>query len=224
MSSIMRREYDLVCFDMDGTLTTVRSTWAWVHECMGVDGTPNYKAFVNGEIDIAEFMRRDIGLWLDKNPKFGKNDMIKILQSLPLIDGLQETIAALTSQGIRCVIISCGIDYAAEIIKNEFGFDDAVSTGVITNSDGTLTGEGSHLVDIRNKGIWVKKFQEKYNVSKERTVSIGNSFGDVSMFQNSGMSIAFNAIDDYTKNVATHAIDSQNISDILDLIIPNDQE
>ena len=33
----MRRKYDLVCFDMDGVLTKLRSSWAWVHQSLGVE-------------------------------------------------------------------------------------------------------------------------------------------------------------------------------------------
>ena len=42
------RKYDLVCFDMDGTLTKLRSSWCWVHQHFGVDNEPAYQAFCNG--------------------------------------------------------------------------------------------------------------------------------------------------------------------------------
>ncbi len=38
----MPSKYDLVCFDMDGTLTRTRSTWSWVHENLGTEDEEGY--------------------------------------------------------------------------------------------------------------------------------------------------------------------------------------
>ena len=220
----MRSDYDLVCFDMDGVLTTVRSSWCWIHTCMGVDNEKSYRAFVNQEIDEPEFMRRDIGMWKAVKPDISKKDLIRFFHTLPTIDGIQETVAALRENGMRCVIISGGIDIAAEMLKNEYGFDGFSADSVVTDDDGILTGEGKVIVDLKDKGIFVKKYIEMYGTTKERTVSIGNSFTDIPMFKCSGMSIAFNPTDPYTEEAATHTIRSENISDILDVILPCDRD
>ena len=89
------RKYDLVCFDMDGTLTKLRSSWCWVHEHYGVDNEPAYQAFVNGEIDEPEFMRRDIALWKGVDPDVTVSDIALTFRDMPLIEGIQETIACL---------------------------------------------------------------------------------------------------------------------------------
>ena len=79
-------------------------------------------------------------------------------------------------------------------------------------------------VDLRDKGINVRQYIEKYGTTMERTVSVGNSFTDIPMFKNSGMSIAFNPTDPYTQEAATHTIFSENIADILDFIIEQNGE
>ncbi len=214
--------YDLVCFDMDGVLTKLRSSWCWIHQCFEVDNEPAYQAYCNGEIDESEFMRRDIGLWTAKNPKVTIDEIAKLFQNMPLIDGIQETIACLRDNGIRSVIVSGGIDKAAQLIKNEFGFDDFAADEICSNPDGTLTGEGKLIVDLKDKGINVRHFIEKYNTVPERTVSIGNSFTDIPMFKNSGMSIAFNPTDPYTSDAATYTVVSDNISDVLDYILDDE--
>ncbi len=217
------RKYDLVCFDMDGTLTRVRSSWCWVHQCYEVDNEPAYQAFVNGEIDEPEFMRRDIALWTGKKPDTCLNDIARTFRDMPLIDGIQETIACLTDNGIKCVIVSGGINLAAEMLMKEFGFDDYVADELCAYEDGRLTGEGKMNVDLRDKGINVRQFIEKYGTTKERTVSIGNSFTDIGMFKASGLSIAFNPTDPYTSEAADLTIESENISDILDPILDDEQ-
>ncbi len=218
------RKYDLVCFDMDGTLTKLRSSWCWVHSCFEVDNEPAYQAFCNGEIDEPEFMRRDIALWTNKNPDVTIRDIAVLFRDMPLIDGIQETIACLKANGIRTVIISGGIDLAAKMLANEFGFDDYIADEVLSYEDGRLTGEGKMNVDLRDKGINVRQYIEKYGTTMERTVSVGNSFTDIPMFKNSGMSIAFNPTDPYTQEAATHTVFSENIADILDFIMEQNGE
>ena len=218
------RKYDLVCFDMDGTLTKLRSSWCWVHSCFEVDNEPAYQAFCNGEIDEPEFMRRDIALWTNKNPDVTIRDIAVLFRDMPLIGGIQETIACLKANGIRTVIISGGIDLAAKMLANEFGFDDYIADEVLSYEDGRLTGEGKMNVDLRDKGINVRQYIEKYGTTMERTVSVGNSFTDIPMFKNSGMSIAFNPTDPYTQEAATHTVFSENIADILDFIMEQNGE
>ena len=218
------RKYDLVCFDMDGTLTKLRSSWCWVHSCFEVDNEPAYQAFCNGEIDEPEFMRRDIALWTNKNPDVTIRDIAVLLRDMPLIDGIQETIACLKANGIHTVIISGGINLAAEMLTKEFGFDDYIADEILAYDDGKLTGEGKMNVDLRDKGINVRQYIEKYGTTMERTVSVGNSFTDIPMFKNSGMSLAFNPTDPYTQEAATHTVFSENIADILDFIMDQNGE
>ncbi|MCL2334321.1 MAG: HAD-IB family phosphatase, partial [Candidatus Methanoplasma sp.] len=133
------------------------------------------------------------------------------------------TIACLNSSGIKCVIVSGGIDLAARMIKEEFGFDDYAADEICCTANGVLVGEGKLHVDLKDKGITVRHFIEKYGTTKERTVSIGNSHTDIPMFRNSGMSIAFNPTDDSTREAATYVVESKNISDVLDYIIPQEE-
>ncbi|MBR6911846.1 MAG: HAD-IB family phosphatase [Candidatus Methanomethylophilaceae archaeon] len=168
-------------------------------------------------------MRRDIGLWIAKKPDVTIDEITKLFQDMPLIGGIQETIACLKANGIRSVIVSGGIDKAALMIKEEFGFDDFAADEICTNPDGTLTGEGSLVVDLKDKGINVRHFIEKYATTPERTVSIGNSYTDIPMFKNTGMSIAFNPTDHYTSDAATYTVVSENIADVLDYILGEEE-
>ncbi len=217
------RKYDLVCFDMDGVLTTVRSSWAWVHQCLGVDSEPNYKAYCNGEIDEDEFMRRDIALWKGVDPDIRIRDIAVLFRDMPLIGGIQETIASLKDCGIRSVIVSGGIDLAARMIAEEFGFDGYVADRICAREDGSLTGEGEKVVDLADKGVSVPPFIERFGTVKERTASIGNSFTDIKMFEATGMAIAFNPTDPYVEAAADHVVRSGNISDVLEYLLDEER-
>jgi len=216
------RKYDLVCFDMDGVLTSIRSSWHWINICLGVNNDDTFLAYITNKITQTEFMRMDIAQWHAIKPDLKISDIIGFFQSLPLTEGVQETVACLRSNGVRCVIVSGGVDLAAKMIAEEFGFDDYAADEICSNPDGSLTGEGRLIVDLRDKGIMVRHFIEKYNTTKDRVVSIGNSYTDIPMFKNSGMSIAFNPSDNETKAAATHVVESENISDILELILQDE--
>ncbi|MFA6642286.1 MAG: HAD hydrolase family protein, partial [Methanomethylophilus sp.] len=109
-----------------------------------------------------------------------------------------------------------------EMLVNEFGFDSCIADHLETEPDGTLTGEGRVVVDLRDKGVYVRQYIERNHTAKERTVSIGNSFTDIPMFKQSGVSIAFNPTDKYTEEAATYTVKSENIADILDLLLPEE--
>ena len=204
---------------MDGVLTKVRSSWCWIHECFGVNNEPAYRAYCNGEIDEQEFMRRDIGMWIGRKPDVTIDEISVLFRDMPLIGGIQETIACLRECGIKTVIVSGGIDKAAKMLADEFGFDGYIADSLCTHEDGRLTGEGVLNVDLRDKGIATRRKMEEFGIDPERTVAIGNSFTDIGMFKAVGMSIAFNPTDPYVQDAADHVVVSENIADVLDHII-----
>ena len=220
----MGRHYDLVVFDMDGVLTRDRSSWTFVHDMMGVSNEKNLKAFIDGKIDEDEFIRSDVALWHDVDPDITVSKIARFFRELRLTDGIQETVACLHYNRIKCVICSGGIDLAAKMIADEYGFDDYAAVTLLTDENGHPTGEAVKGADLSDKGASVREFIEKYGTTPERTVSIGNSFTDIKMFENSGLSIAFNPEDDATREAADHIVVSKNIADVLDYIIPSEEE
>jgi phosphoserine phosphatase len=164
-------------------------------------------------------MRRDIEKWLSIRGDLCLGDIDAILLPVPVIPGIKETIAALRSRGIRCVIVSGGLDLAARRIAEQNGFDDHIANSLACDENGRLTGEGVLRVELTNKRIALERFQARYGVTAERTVAIGNSFVDVSMFSASGLSIAFNPIDEVVEKSADVVLRSRDLRDVLGPIL-----
>ena len=217
-----RHDFGLVAFDMDGVLVDYESSWTWVHDHFGVKSEESIKAFVKGEIDDMEFMRRDIALWLNKRSDLCLSDISTILETLPMVEGIQKTVDELKWHGIKTVIVSGGLDVVASKIAKRFGFDDWVANGFACDANGKLTGEGVLRVELQNKRQAVEKFSSVYGVDQEHVCSVGNSFIDVSMFEASGLKIAFNPIDEYVAHRANVVVRSKDLSDILPHIIGQD--
>ena len=213
------RSFDLVAFDMDGVLVDYSSCWTWVHHYFGVDNEPALLSFVQGEIDDREFMRRDIALWRERNPKLDIEGLRCILEPLPFNEGIGETVAALREQGIKAVIVSGGLDIVAERIAERYGFDDFIANGVESDQSGRLTGEGILRVELLNKKLALEAFLAKYSVRKERAACVGDSFIDIPMFKACGMSIAFNPMDERVRETATYVVQDRNLRAVLPFIL-----
>jgi phosphoserine phosphatase len=215
----VKNRYKLAVFDMDGVLIDHISSWTWVHEKMGVNNDEAFELFKAGRITEAEFIRRDIGLWMNRDPNVNISDIIGALRDIPLIKGIRETVGTLSRNGIKSVIVSGGIEEAAKMIADEYGFDGHAANSILTHPDGRLTGEGRVNVDLTDKGIVTREFMERYGAERKDTVAIGNSYTDVRMLRAAGLAIAFNPIDVKVAQAANVIMRSDDISEILDVIL-----
>lgn len=207
-------KYELAVFDMDGVLVDYSSSWAWINKVLNIDNSGDLAAYLNKEITDQEFMRRDIGRWLNLRPDMTLKDAEGILESVPLINGIGETVQKLHDGSVICIIVSGGLRSTAAKIAEEFGFDAYIANDLETKN-GILTGEGITNVDLRDKGQYVTEFQKLYGISKSETFAVGNSFSDLPMFRECSYGIAFNPIDDKIIEGADAVVRSGNISDIL---------
>ena len=71
---------------------------------------------------------------------------------------------------------------------------------------------------MNGKGSIVKMLQRRLDIPKTRTISIGDSAGDIGMFEESGHSICFNPWDEKPIAVAKETIRSKNLIDVLNSI------
>lgn len=208
-------KYKFVAFDLDGVLVDTFSSWVWMHQYFNVNNDHSLYAYQRGEIDYAEFMRRDIALWLEKKKDMTIHDVDKILSEIPRMKGAKEVVGEIKSMGIQTAIISCGIKVLASRIADEFGIDFVVANGIVADENGKLTGEGTLEIELADKGKPLKILLEKNAIKKENSAAIGNSYGDASMFAVCGLGIAFNPQDDITRNNADVIVEGKDLRDIL---------
>jgi len=209
----------LVAFDMDGVLVRCDSTWVWVHNHFGVSNDTALEQFIRGEIDDHEFMRRDIALWMKEEPGLSIERVGSILDPVPEMEGVGETIAALRDRGIRSVIVSGGLDLVARRLAERYGFDDYAANGLEVDGSGALTGRGVLRVELVNKRKALELFLRRWEIPHHLAAAVGNSFVDVSMFRSCGFSIAFNPIDHEVIESASTVVRSPHLTDILPLLL-----
>ena len=144
-------------------------------------------------------------------------DIEKVADELPLMDGASETIARLKDEDIDVAIISGSFDVVADKIKEKLGID-AVYTNSFTVEDGKLTGEVTGPLVSGSKLDVLKDLIENAGISLEEVVAVGDGANDISMIESAGCGIAFNAKDS-VKEIADIIVDEKDLTKVLDEIL-----
>jgi len=209
----------LAVFDMDGVLIDARSSWVLVHRHFGTDNEDSLEAFLRGEIDDHEFIRRDVERWSRASGRVRYHEVTDVLDSAVPFPGAVETLRTLGGSGVMTAIVSGGLRHLATRIGSLCGADLVFANDVEVDEEGYLTGGGIVTVPLREKGSLVTVIQRDLGVSPAETVAVGDSSVDVTMFRQAGLSIAFNPRDGVTERSATHVIRGRDLRSILPLIL-----
>jgi phosphoserine phosphatase len=210
--------FKLALFDLDGTLTTEKSAWEYIHRRLGVwDGYAEkfQEAFHRGEIDYDRFCELDAKIW--KGMKVSV--MERIVKEIPLHEGIEDLLGYLSSKGIKLAIISSGLSFLSDLVKEKYGFDYAVANELGV-ANGILNGEVKINVHYDQKGEWVQEAMRRFNTHKEEIMAIGDSTGDIQMFRMAGLSIAFNSLSPKLEAMTTLSLRSMDLRDLIPALAP----
>ncbi len=209
----------LALFDMDGVLTSHRSSWRAVNEFLGTDNSANLKAYRGGNISYHEFIKRDTALWLSAKADLKNSDIISVMSEISLTKGINAATKRLREEGLLLSIVSGGLSELADIIRKIGLFDEVYANKLRYDSSGTLLPDGEPVVLPEQKDIIVRKLQQKYSIPKERTAAVGDARIDLSMFKESKYSISFNSTEPEINAYCDIVINSDNLMDAATAII-----
>jgi phosphoserine phosphatase len=213
MSMKKKERYQLVIFDLDGTLTQERSIWEYIHKQIGkwYGFAEEYQnQFLAGDISYEEFCERDAEVW--KGMKL--EEVLEIVKTVPFHSGVEALINHLKQKGLKLSMVSSGLSLLTHWVHQKYGFDYSVSNDLL-HEDGVLTGKVKILVYYDKKAEWVKKILKRFEVKPEEVIAIGDSKGDIDMFQMVGLSIAFNSSSHDLDQISNIRIQSRNLADII---------
>jgi phosphoserine phosphatase len=213
MSMKGNQRFQLVIFDLDGTLTQERSIWEYIHIRLGkwYGFAEDYqKQFLAGKISYEEFCEHDAHVWKGMRVE----ELLEIVKMVPFHPGVDELINYLKERGLKLSMVSSGLSILSDWVHQKYGFEYSVSNDLL-HENGVLTGKVKIQVYYDKKAEWVKRILERFNVRSEEVIAIGDSRGDMDMFQMVGFSIAFNSSCSDLEKTANVCIRSQNLADII---------
>ncbi len=205
--------YKLVIFDLDGTLTKERSIWEYIHKQLGkwYGFAEEYQnQFLAGEVSYQEFCERDAEVWKGMTVE----ELMEIVKTVPFHPGADELINYLKEKGLKLSMVSSGLSILTHWVHEKYGFDYSVSNDLL-HENGILTGKVRIRVYYDKKAEWVKRIMKKFGAKPEEVIAIGDSRGDLDMFQMVGFSIAFNSSSHELNQIAKVCISSENLTDII---------
>ena len=228
----------LVCFDMDRVLVDHMSTWQYVYDRLEISNEEAFNLYNQGKLDEWDWLKMDLAMIKAAYPEITDQKMRELCQGTPLMQGVKECLQWILDEGHEIAIISGGMQETARDIACMFPSDEpwrrrwgginrhrgcdtkfhVFTNGWLERNDGSIDDYGRYQVQMNGKGSIVKMLQRRLDIPKERTISIGDSAGDIGMFQQSGLSICFNPWDEKPVAIAKKTIRSRNLLDVLDAI------
>ena len=211
--SAEKNQFKLAVFDLDGTLTRERSIWEYIHKQLGkwYGFAEEYQnQFLAGKISYEEFCERDARVWKGMRVE----ELLEIVKMVPFHPGVDELINYLKERGLKLSMVSSGLSILSDWVHQKCGFDYSVSNDLV-HENGVLTGRVKIQVYYDKKAEWVKRILEQFHVRPEEVIAIGDSVGDIDMFQMVGFSIAFNSSCQDLEKIASLCVQSQNLADII---------
>jgi phosphoserine phosphatase len=206
-----------VIFDLDGTLTPVRSVWQYIHEELGTwetQGSLSLRAFLAGEITYDEFARRDVETWCG----IPRRRVEEIVAGIPYHSGVPETIKALKEKGLKIALLSSGLDILAARVAADLGFDIFLANGLgFTNE--RLDGRVHIRVSWDGKPKHLDNICGLIGTTPMETAAVGDSHGDVPLFTRVGLGIAVNAEPDVSA-CAHLSIECRDLRALLPVLAP----
>jgi len=207
------KQFKIVIFDLDGTLTRERSIWEYIHRQLGkwVGFAEAYQTrFLAGLISYEEFCELDAKVWKGMRLK----EITEIATTVPFHSGADELIGYLKSKGLKLALVSSGLSVLSDWVHQRYGFDYSVSNDLL-HENGILTGKVRIQVYNDQKAKWVREILETFGIASKASVAIGDSSGDIEMFKKVGFSVAFNSTCSELDQIANVCIQSENLADII---------
>ena len=219
---MIRRPYDLVCFDVDGTLVrhpTGKVIWEVLNRRFTGDDTVNeerHRWYRERRITYPQWVELDVQGWIDAGAT--RAEIIDSVREFERFDGAHETLWELKRRGVRLAIISGTLDIVIDTLFPEHPFDDVYSNRLDFDEHGVLVGWQATPFDLEGKPVALRELSERHEVALERAAFVGDGANDVPMVGVAGCVVAFNPRSRDLERLATHVIREPNLSRLLELI------
>ncbi len=201
-------QLDSIVFDLDGTLVRYHgiefeSSWGAVAVAAGVSDRSDalLQEYLPRKDAYAEWVMKDAEL-LRGIPVEAVRDAVL---PPPYADGVRAMADSLRGR-FQLGILSSGIDFVADWVCQDLGFDYARANHLATK-DGQFTGASQTRVDLWKKDIAMREIAGRNRTPLSRICFIGDHLNDVPVMKIVGLAIAANPKNARVRRAADHVIE-----------------
>jgi len=202
----------LIAFDLDNVLIDGEAIDE-IGKLMGVEVEISEitKKAMEGDLDFETALKERVALLKGASVE----NIKEVVSKIPLMKGAEETIAELKKRGYKIATITGSFEIIASRMKNDLGLDYAFSN-VLHEEEGKLTGEVSGPLVKGSKAEVLKEIMEMEKVKAEESAAVGDGANDVSMLEEAGLGIAFNA-KPVLKEKADVVVEKRDLRELLEI-------
>ena len=179
----------LAVLDVDGTLKQAESPYQYLHERLGVAqlAERHRELALTGQITYGEWLELDARLWAGQSVA----RIRAMLCENPYLPGARELLRALKLANVTVALVSAGFTLNTDPIMAEFGLEYSLANE-LTEVDGVLDGGSVNHVPEGGKAAFACHLMSQLGISPDETLAVGDTRGDLELFQCAGVRIAVN--------------------------------
>ncbi|MBB6216880.1 phosphoserine phosphatase [Anaerosolibacter carboniphilus] len=205
--------FQLVCFDMDGTLIRNTNSVRLLCTLNGRDKEVN---------EIEEREAKGEVHWIEAD-----YEKVKLMEALPLaklqeefeqrvelIGNINQVIAHMKEKGLKVILVTAGPLHVAECLKKKYDFDEIfgseyeVENGIFSGRIIKHLGEHGKLESLLN-------YCKNHDIPLQRCIAVGDGDSDIEIFKHTGKAIAIN----YSQTLSGKAHQYLMTEDLKDILI-----
>ncbi len=182
-------EIRLMVSDMDSTLISIETIDEVAREVgLSQEISLITEKAMQGHLDFSESFKKRLSILKGVRTE-SFNEVYE--NKLKLNIGASELINFFKSTNIKTALVSGGINYFAEKVKDQLGIDTYRANDVEINNE-TLTGKVvGNVVDAKAKAKYIEELCELYELKPNQVIAIGDGANDLEMMKLAGLSVAF---------------------------------
>ena len=217
------RRFDLVAFDIDGTLVRGpdhMTVWEVLNKKF--TGVPEvnkerYALYKQGKLSYAEWVELDISGWKDAGAS--RQDLIDGFEPLSLMPGTREALATLKEHGLRLVAISGTLDLMLNTLYPDHPFDELYANHIGFDEEERISHWRATPFDMDGKAKVLRAVAMREGIPLERCAFVGDSSNDVWVAREAGFTVAVNPRSEELEKLAGAVVHADDLRDILPHLI-----